>query len=107
MADSKDTVAASVSTRDDGVLLVDGDMVFDTVVDLRLQLLDVLPKGVQSVDVDLAGVHRADSSGLSLLLEWQRLASARGVRLSYSNLPDQLGAIADLSELRPVLALKG
>ena len=54
--------------------------------------------------VDLAGVTEVDSSALSLLLEWRRLAAAEKRAIEYTNLPSNLRTLADLygvSELLP------
>jgi phospholipid transport system transporter-binding protein len=66
--------------------------------------------GLQAIDrdgltIDLAGVEDADSSALSLLLEWQRAAKARGFRISYSGLPDNLRSLAQVYGVLDLLAL--
>ena len=66
--------------------------------------------GISAIDrdgltIDLAGVDEADSSALSLLLEWQRTAKARGFRLSYSGLPDNLRSLAQVYGVLDLLAL--
>jgi len=53
--------------------------------------------GKGAVAVNLAGVTRVDSAGLSLLLEWLRLAHREGRALRFTALPDKLLAIARLS----------
>ena len=66
--------------------------------------------GLQAIDrdgltIDLAGVEDADSSALSLLLEWQRAAKARGFRIRYSGLPDNLRSLAQVYGVLDLLAL--
>ena len=66
--------------------------------------------GLQAIDrdgltIDLAGLEDADSSALSLLLEWQRAAKARGFRISYSGLPDNLRSLAQVYGVLDLLAL--
>ena len=56
-------------------------------------------------DIDLGGVSHADSAGLALLLEWLASAAAAGEPLAYHNLPDQLSAIARVSNLTTLLPL--
>jgi phospholipid transport system transporter-binding protein len=53
--------------------------------------------------LDLAGVTRANSAGLALLLEWQRLARQGGRALRLRNLPASLRNIAMVSELVELL----
>ena len=67
--------------------------------------------GLQAIDrdgltIDLAGVEEADSSALSLLLEWQRAAKARGFRIKYSGLPDNLRSLAQVYGVLDLLALE-
>ena len=45
---------------------------------------------------DLAGVSAADSSGVALLLAWQRRARAAGHRLSFVNVPANVQKLAAL-----------
>ena len=59
------------------------------------------------VIVDLAGVTHADSSVLSLLLEWVRRYSGSGRQIAFANLGHNLQSLADLygvAELIPVAA---
>jgi phospholipid transport system transporter-binding protein len=57
----------------------------------------------RAVVLDLASVNRANSAGLVLLLEWRDYAAAKGVALSFANLPDSLLAIARLSNVAELL----
>ena len=59
--------------------------------------------GASSLDIDLSGVKHSDSAGMALLIEWLRLAKRSGRRLSYSNLPPQLLAIARMSDVEELL----
>jgi phospholipid transport system transporter-binding protein len=81
---------------------VQGELSFATVG----TLLDESRKKFDSapgLDIDLSGVAHSDSAGLALLIEWLRLAKRAGKRLSYSNLPPQLLAIARLSDVDDLL----
>lgn len=49
--------------------------------------------------IDLAAVAEVDSSGLAVLLEWQRLCKAAGGKLSLASVPQNLRALADLYDL--------
>lgn len=57
------------------------------------------------VRIDLAGVDGANSAGLALLLEWQRVLAQDGRRLELLNVPGALVNIARVSELETVLSL--
>lgn len=45
---------------------------------------------------DLGGVKAADSSGVALLLAWQRRALDAGHRLTFINVPDNVRTLAAL-----------
>lgn len=45
---------------------------------------------------DLGGVRSADSSGVALMLAWLRKAQAKGQRLTFINVPENLTTIARL-----------
>ena len=53
---------------------------------------------------DLAGIIRADSAGVALLLEWRRRAREAGLKLHYVNLPSQLQAIARVVGVDDILS---
>ena len=55
--------------------------------------------------LDLAGVERADSSGVALLLELSRRARAQGVQLRISGANAQICNLLEFFKLTKVLAL--
>jgi phospholipid transport system transporter-binding protein len=57
--------------------------------------------------VDLSGVKESDSAGLALLLEWLRLARQRRRTVRFENLPEQLIALAKISEVEALLVPTG
>jgi phospholipid transport system transporter-binding protein len=61
--------------------------------------------GNGDVTVDLAGLVRADSATLGVLLIWAATAAVRGVRLRFANAPDGLRALAHLCDAEPLLGL--
>ncbi len=80
-----------------------GEVLFANVSGLRQQSLSLFTRG--DLELDLAGVERADSAALALLLEWMRLGRGSGYTIRYRNLPEQLLAIARASDLEEVLPL--
>ena len=60
--------------------------------------------GSLTLAVDCAGVPKADSAGLAVLIEWRRWSRQHGRHLTFVNLPAQINAIAHLSEVSEVLA---
>jgi phospholipid transport system transporter-binding protein len=60
-----------------------------------------LAQGAAAIDAgetvfDLGGVKSADSSGVALMLAWQRRARAAGRSLSFINVPPNLVTLAGL-----------
>lgn len=53
---------------------------------------------------DLGGVKTADSSGVALMLAWQRRAQAAGRRLSFVNVPANLHTLAAVYGVDALLA---
>jgi phospholipid transport system transporter-binding protein len=48
------------------------------------------------IEVDFSGVSNVDTSALSLMLEWQRRATAVGCTIKFANLPADLSSLASL-----------
>jgi phospholipid transport system transporter-binding protein len=61
--------------------------------------------GSTDVTADLAGLARADSATLGVLLIWAAAAAVRGVRLRFANAPAGLKALAHLCDVEPLLGL--
>ena len=62
-------------------------------------------RGAPALDIDLSAVARADSAGLSLLVEWSRVAQAAGQALTIRNAPVQLRSMASLVGVEALLGL--
>lgn len=58
----------------------------------------------RDIILDLSGVTRANSAGLALLLEWQRMAREPGRSVSIRNVPAALRNLARVSELETLLS---
>ncbi len=91
-----------------GRFRVTGELTFSTVPLLaaRSDGLPAFPVG-ETVEIDLGGVERADSAGLALLTEWLRRARAGGCAIRFSQVPEQMLAIARISGLGAILPLDG
>jgi phospholipid transport system transporter-binding protein len=94
-----------ISQQDAQHFVVEGEMNFMTVPTLLQAMRNLFPASGSEAYIDLAGVTRSDSAGLALLVEWLRLAQARGIRLQFHNFPSQLRDIAQISDLVPLLPL--
>ena len=75
-------LSGSVGLADASRLLAAGDAAF---------------RDQPAVEVDLAGVSRADSAGLALLLEWSLSARDAGRAIRYRNVPASLASLASLA----------
>ena len=58
----------------------------------------------RAIEVDLKGVTQADSAGLAVLLEWLHWARREGRRMNFINLPEQILAVARITEVEELLA---
>ena len=97
---------SSLSRRDDGTYVVRGELSFTTVSPLLKHSTALFDGGKDPITVDLDGVTRADSAGLSLLIQWWRQARTRGQEIEYVNLPAQMLAMARLGGLDELLPVK-
>jgi phospholipid transport system transporter-binding protein len=82
-------LSGDVGFADAARLLAEGDTAFAS---------------LERVEVDLAGVARADSAGLALLLEWSLSARAAGRAIRYQNIPPAVSSLAGISEVEELLA---
>jgi len=88
-------------TAGDGGWRIAGTLDFDSVPSLFARTDELLAG--EAVAVDLSGVESANSAGVALLLEWQRLAHERGIRLQLDGIPEAVRRVARLSQVEPLL----
>lgn len=87
-----------------GCYQLDGELSFAS-VDLALRKTAKFFVSPARMVFDLAGISKADSAGLALLLEWLRQAGSGGVELHYVNLPRQLQAMAQVVGVEDILII--
>jgi len=104
MSDSQKKPSVSVEHGENSLSL-SGELSFKTVPALVASNKDFLKNG-NSIDIDLAGVSRADSAGVALLIEWRRQAQKQNKSVCFINIPSQMLAIARLSGVDELLSLK-
>ena len=63
--------------------------------------------GHSGITVDLSLVKESDSAGLALLLEWLRLARGGGGKIYFQDVPQQIMALARISEVDDLLLENG
>jgi len=87
-----------------GHYLLEGELSFASVGQALRQTAEMFVAQTPAV-FDLAGIAKADSAGLALLLEWLRQAGRAGVELRYANLPRQLLAMARVAGVDGILII--
>lgn len=87
----------------DGQLALSGELSMETVPGLLRH--DHWPEKSGEINIDLQAVERADSAGVALLIEWQRMARRRQQILRFQHTPSQMLAIARLSGVDELLSL--
>jgi len=97
----------SIRVGSNGSVHISGEMTFDSTPNLYRELESRFEGKGSVTGIDLAGVNRADSSGLALLLEWQAMANRQQRKLQISNAPDNLLKLAKLCEADSLLNISG
>ena len=93
---------AKLESLGGGRFRVSGVLDATTVGELLKQSKDRF-RNEKQLEVDLAGVPDADSSGLALLIEWLRIAKDHQGHIRFVNVPDQISALARISEIEDLL----
>jgi phospholipid transport system transporter-binding protein len=83
---------------------VSGEIAFANACDAVARTGELF-EGGGDIAVDLAGLSRADSATLGVLLIWAAAAAMRGVKLRFANAPKGLQALAHLCDAEPLLGL--
>ena len=94
----------AISEPTPGRIVVTGELTFATARDARqIGTLVLEGSGASNLVIDCAGVTRADSAGLAVLLDWLAWGRRKSRRLKLENLPQSLVAIAKISEVDGML----
>ncbi len=98
--------AAAIELREDGPgkYAARGPLTFATARLAREAGLAALKAtGSSQVEVDCSGITSADSAGMTVLLDWLSVAKRSGRALRFANLPEQVKAIARISDALELL----
>lgn len=95
---------AAIELQENGRLKVSGELTFSSVSALLAESLSYF-KSQDELQIDLAGVARSDTAGVALLVEWMHIAKQRDAQLFFSNIPEQMWAIIEVSDLGQRLPL--
>jgi phospholipid transport system transporter-binding protein len=86
-----------------GALRAAGPLTFATARAARLAGLAAVRSGAEPLQIDCAGISGADSAGLAVVLDWFAAAKLAGRSLRLSALPQDLLALARISDLERLL----
>ncbi|HSM31413.1 MAG TPA: STAS domain-containing protein [Woeseiaceae bacterium] len=86
----------------EGRFALNGEMTFETAERILLASEEPFEQHTR-IEVDLAGVTKADSAGLALLLEWITWANHTVREIRFLSMPDRILAIARTTEVDQLL----
>ena len=86
----------------DGRFAVRSDLTFESATAILSQSKQLFAD-CQRISIDMSDVQDADSAGLALLLEWVSWARHNERKIEYENVPKQILAIAQISEVTEIL----
>ncbi len=96
--------AIELTETSPGQFAARGPLTFATARLAREKGLAVLgAAGANDIHVDCSGINPSDSAGMTVLLDWLAFARQAGRSLHYGNLPDQVEAIARISDVLELL----
>jgi phospholipid transport system transporter-binding protein len=79
-----------------------GELTFETAAEALRRGLELIGAGRRWV-VNLSRVEAGDSAGIAVLVEWLAAARSRGGAVQYEGVPEQMLAIARISDLQDLL----
>ncbi len=94
-----------VSTLQDGIVSISGDLTFTTVT----ALCQAIPKyftATQDVAVDLSAVKNCDSASLVLLVSITRFFVAKNKTVTFIHLPQSMLTLVELYNLQQLIVIK-
>lgn len=104
----RQNVRVGISEATSGRVTVTGELTFASARDARqLGILVLEGSRAERIVIDCAGVTRADSAGLAVLLDWLAWGRRKSRVVSLENLPPSLVAIARISEVDELLTAAG
>lgn len=94
---------AKLEALGNGRFKVFGALNAETATDLLKRSDAAFKDAGSSLEIDLAGVPEGDSAGLAVLIEWLRFARQRQQQIHFKNVPQQIAALARISEVEGLL----
>ncbi len=93
----------SFISQAEGTILLKGEMTFSTVKAALGESVHHFD-GDGDLRIDMRGVRRTDSAGLSLLIEWMRRLRGEQREIEFVNFPRQFEGLARVSGADEILA---
>ena len=97
-------VAFRLEGAGEGRLVAHGALTFASARAARTLALAALKDGSGALEIDCQGISSADSAGLAVLIDWLGAARQAGRSLRYRGLPEDLSALARISQIEEFLA---
>lgn len=95
----------NITQRDDCVQL-EGDIIYKTIsLALKVDLFAGKNTSKGKIRVDFSQIGQVDSSAFALMLHWLRAAKKRKIEIQFSNIPEKLKALGEMSNLEQVLPM--
>jgi phospholipid transport system transporter-binding protein len=95
--------AFAIEQTGPGRLEVRGALSFETAAAALRSGTRLIGSAAGPCTIGLSRVTTGDSAGLAVLLEWLAVARAKGTPLRYESVPDQILAIARISDVQGLL----
>ena len=86
-----------------GRFAVRSDLTFESATAILTQSMRLFAD-YERISVDMHDVREADSAGLALLLEWVSWARHLDRKITFENIPQQILAIAQISEVTGLIS---
>jgi phospholipid transport system transporter-binding protein len=81
-----------------------GPLIFGTATSARQAGLTAFgASGASAIEVDCSGITSSDSAGMTVLLDWLSFAKHSGRSMHFASLPEQVQAIARISDALELL----
>lgn len=99
-------MTVKIIKKQQALYAIEGELNKHTVPAVSKQLASLMRElnaSSENLTLDLASVSRSDSAGVALLVDAMQVAKAEKLMLLFSNLPQQMKDIADISGLLEIL----
>jgi phospholipid transport system transporter-binding protein len=93
----------SIEQTGPGRLEATGHLSFDTAIEALRRGTRLIGTAGPACSICLSRIANGDSAGLAVLVEWLAVARANGTTLRYEGVPDQIMAIARISDVQDLL----